>query len=133
MQKATANLLDTEHQWARAFQPLDRKTLEDLLSAEFRLSFVVDPRAPRTVSRDEWFAMLDRMNFDSYEILSSEESCFGRVAVIHLHVRFDGWLLDGKLLPAEYKVTDIFIHRDGRWQCINRISEPAGEAPKFWN
>ena len=133
MQQPTANFVDIEHQWANAFQPLDRNTLEDLLSAEFRLSFVEDPRAPRTVSREEWFAMLDRMSFDSYEILSSEESCFGNVAVVHMHVRFNGWRLDGNLLPAEYKVTDIFIHRNGRWQCINRISEPAGESPKFWD
>lgn len=125
-------LLDLEHVWAKAFQTPDTDVLEKLLAAEFRLSFVADPRAPRTAPRDEWFAMLPRMSFGSYEIFESEEVIFGNVGVIHLRVRFDEWRLDGNLLPPDYAITDVFIRREGRWQVVNRISEPAGEAPKFW-
>lgn len=132
MPDSASELLDLEHAWAKAFQaPIDHPALESLLAQEFRLSFITDPRAPRTVSREDWFAMLDRMSFKGYEILDWREELFGNVGVIHIHVRFDEWLLDGNLLPPEYFVTDVFIKRDGRWQVINRISEPAGEAPEF--
>jgi hypothetical protein len=124
-------LLAREHVWANAFFTGDRSVLEELLAPEFRLSFVRDPRAPRTVSREEWFAMLERMSFGGYEITSSEESIFGNVGVIHLNVRFDEWRLDGNLLPAEYRITDVFVRRTIEWQVVNRLSQPIADAPVF--
>ena len=132
MDSDKGELLALEHRWAGAFQGPDLHVLEDLLAAEFRLSFVGDPRAPRTVSRKEWFEMLSRMSFGSYEILESREAVFGNVGVIHVRVRFGEWRLDGELLPSDYSIADVFILRDGRWQVVNRISEPMGEVPEFW-
>jgi hypothetical protein len=124
-------LLALEHEWARACQSLDRGVLDRILAQEFRLSFVTDPRAPKTLPRENWFSMLDRMSLGGYEILSHQEVEFGEVGVIHTLLRFNQWTLDGKPLPPEYRVTDVFIRRDGRWQCINRISEPTDLAPDF--
>jgi ketosteroid isomerase-like protein len=125
-------LLSLEHRWAKALRNMDREALEDLLAPEFRLSFVNDPRAPRTAPREEWFAMLGRMSFGEYEVLCSQEVLFGEVGVLHMHVRFEDWRLDGNLLPSDYRVTDVFVRRGGKWLVVNRISEPAGKAPEFW-
>ncbi len=124
-------LLKLEYAWAEAFNVHDRVFLDSLLAAEFRLSFVDDERAPLTFSRESWFENLKRMTFGAFTMYESQEEIFGKVGVIHLKVRFDDWAIDGNLLPAEYTITDVFVHRDGRWQVINRISEPLGESPKF--
>ena len=133
MESGEGELLKIEHEWAEAFQRLDVSYLERLLAAEFRLSFVTDPRAPRTMPREEWLATLPRMSFGPYEIFRSQEVKFGNVGVIHFACRFTEWRLDGNPLPPDYSITDVFIKRDGRWQVVNRISEPAGDAPEFWN
>ena len=127
----STELLELEHAWAGAFQSQDRDCLESLLAAEFRLTFANDVRAPRAISREEWFVALGRMSFGSYEITDSEEVVFGNTGVLDMHVRFDEWRFDGDLLPAEYVVTDVFVRRDGRWQVVNRISESVGDAPNF--
>jgi hypothetical protein len=132
MDNGDSELLELEHAWVRALQTLETDFLDRILAAEFRLSFVSDPRAPRTVPREEWFGMLPRMSLGSCEILASKAVSFGNVGVIHLAARFEEWRLDGNLLPSDYSITDVCIKRDGRWQVINRISEPAGEAPEFW-
>jgi hypothetical protein len=124
-------LLEIEHRWAKAFQTMDRLTLDEILAPEFRLSFVTDPRAPKTVPREAWFSMLDRMSFGKYEILDHREVYFGEVGIISAHVVFHDWRLDGETLPSEFRITDVYIRREGRWQCANRISEPATLAPDF--
>jgi len=110
---------------------MDKGALEEILAPEFRLSFVTDPRAPKTLDRSAWFEMLDRMSFGAYEILSSKEVEFGEVAAIHARVSFADWTLDGRPLPSEFQVTDVFVRRDGQWLCINRISEPVSQSPDF--
>lgn len=124
-------LLKLEHAWADAFLTADRDFLDSLLAAEFRLSFVDDVRAPMTFSRESWFENLNRMTFGAFTVYESKEVIFGKVGIIHLKVRFDDWTFDGNPLPAEYIITDVYVHRDGRWQVTNRISEPLGESPKF--
>ena len=128
-----SELLELEHQWAKALQSKDKQALEQLLAPEFRLSFVDDPRAPRTVPREDWFAMLDRMSFGECQFFESSEALFGNAAVLHFRCRFSDWTLDGRVLPSDYAITDVFVRRDGRWQVINRISEPTADAPKFWD
>jgi len=125
-------LLDIEHRWAKAFRTMDHDVFDNILAPEFRLSFVADPRAPRTVSREEWFAMLERMSMGNYEFLSAQETHFGNVGIVRLQCRFHDWTLDGKPVPSDYVVTDVFIRRDNRWQVVNRISEPEADAPRFW-
>ena len=110
---------------------MDREFIERLLAPEYRLTFANDPRAPRVISREEWFAALDKMSFGTYEISTSKELIFGNVGVLSMHVRFDNWRFDGNLLPSEYIVTDVFVLRDERWQVVNRISESVGDAPAF--
>ena len=124
-------LLQLEHDWASAFRDTDHRFLESLLASEFRLSFVDDVRAPKTLSRADWFANLDRMTFGDYEIYHSKEVIFGKVGFLHMDVRFDDWTFDGNPLPSDYTVNDIYDYRENRWQVTNRISEPKGESPKF--
>ena len=124
-------LLKLEHAWADAFHTTDQDFLNSLLAEEFRLSFVDDVRAPMTFSRESWFENLKRMTFGAFTVYESQEVIFGKVGVIHLKVRFDDWAIDGRLLPSEYKITDIYVHRDGRWQVTNRVSEPLHDSPKF--
>lgn len=124
-------LLELEHAWAKALQAGERNVLDGLLAAEFRLSFVTGARAPGTVERAGWFANLERMSFGKFELSDPREERFGNVGVIHLEACFNDWLLDGQLLSPRYRITDVWIRRDGMWQVINRISEPLGEEPRF--
>ena len=126
-----SELLELEHDWVRALKTDDREALELLLAPEFRLSFSKDPRAPRVLSREEWFENLEKMTFEGAVILEFQESLLGNVGFLHMRVRFDGWRFEGNLLPALYIVTDVFVKRDGRWQVTNRISESLEGVPGF--
>jgi hypothetical protein len=124
-------LLQLEQDWIQALKALDREALKRLLAPEFRLSFSVDPRAPRVISREEWFENLDKMSFSGADILDFEEVFLGNVGVFQMRARFNDWRFEGNLLPALYTVTDVFVHRKGRWQVINRISESLEGVPNF--
>lgn len=111
---------------------MDLEALELLLAPEFRLIFAEDPRAPRIVSREQWFATLPRMAFGECELRDVEEHCFGNREVLNMRARFHDWTFDGVTLPIEYLVTDVFVHRDGRRQVVSRVSDVVGEtAPHF--
>jgi hypothetical protein len=124
-------LLQLEHDWIQALMTVDRNALELLLAPEFRLSFSKDPRAPRVISRKEWFENLDKMSFSGADILDFKEVVLRNVGFLQMRASFNDWKFEGNLLPALYIVTDVFVHRDGRWQVINRISESLEGVPTF--
>lgn len=124
-------LLQIEHAWTRAFQVMDRPFLEDLLAPEYRLTFGEDSRAPRVISRQEWFVALEKMSFGQCKISGVHEVVYGNRGVIHMQASFEDWVFDGTPLPVEYVITDVFVKREGRWQIINRISEGVSGSPQF--
>jgi hypothetical protein len=124
-------LLELEHAWALAMKKPDLPVLEELLAPEYRLTFAADPRAPRAISRGEWFAALEKMSFGEYSFSEVNEVDYGNRGVVHMRARFHDWIFDGTLLPVEYVLTDVFVKRQGRWQVINRISEGVDGSPNF--
>jgi hypothetical protein len=46
------------------------------------------------------------------------------VATVRMRMTLHDWFWGEDPIPAEYDLTDVWVRRDGRWQVINRISEP---------
>lgn len=119
---AASNVRDREHQWTAAMRAHDLGTLDDILAEEFRLSFVDFPGA---LPREQWLANLENMTFGPIEMDRLRVSMQGEnVATVRMRMTLHDWYWGEDPIPAEYDLTDVWVRRDGRWQVINRISEP---------
>lgn len=125
-----ATLMDREREWADAMSAHDFERLNDILAEEFRLSFVDFPGA---LPREGWLANLRGMTFGPIDMKHSTITMHGEnVATVRMRMTLQDWRFGDDLFPPDYDLTDIWVLRDGRWQVINRISEPldpSGPAP----
>jgi hypothetical protein len=65
------------------------------------------------------------MTFGPIEMERMRVSMQGEnVAAVRMRMTLHDWDWGTDLFPPECGVTDIWVRRDGRWQVINRISEP---------
>ena len=131
-------LLEREAEWTRAMREHDLESLDDLLAAEFRLTFVGTfagpPGGKPEIDRQQWLANLAGMTFGAIEMQDEQVTRFGHdVAAVRMRMVLHDWRIGDHPLPADYDLTDVWVHRDGRWQIVNRISEPrepqAGTGP----
>ena len=72
------------------------------------------------------------MSFGKTEFLSIVPHVFQSVGLTQIQALFHDWALDGKPLPPEYRITDDWVWREGRWQVVSRVSEPAHDGPAFF-
>ncbi len=107
----------------------DFAALEGILAAEFRLTFVESSDRPGKpeVTREQWLENLKQMTFGPVEMRGMRVTMQGeRVAAVRMRMTLEEWKFGDSLIPPEYDLTDVWVHRDGRWQVVNRISEPVG-------
>ncbi len=127
---AGRELVESELAWAEALAAHDWETLDQILAAEFRLTFVelpdfIPPGAPPELPRQEWLDNTRQMTFGNVVADSMNIRYHGRnVATVRLEMTLEDWRFNGNLIPPDYDLTDVWVRRDGRWQVINRISEP---------
>jgi hypothetical protein len=128
---AAADILSREHAWAEAMRHHDMTALEEILATEFRLSFVDVSKGPPgkpEVPRELWLSNLEQMTFGPVEMIGMHVSMQGEhVATVRMRMELHDWKWGEHVIPPSYDVTDIWVRRDGRWQAVNRISEPLEE------
>ena len=109
-------LVELEHQLARAWVKGDRRFIEDLLAPEWA---VTDPSG-RVLTRqqvlDETFGSTDRrvvsMSMDDLRV-----RLIGEVAVVTGRTHATG-SYRGQEASVRLRFTDVFQHRDGRWMVV---------------
>lgn len=120
-------LLEREQEWTDAMRNHDFDSLEQIMAAEFRLTFVLlmdRPGKPET-TRERWLENLKHMTVGNIEMHDQHVTMQGEsVAVVRMRMTLHDWKIFDHQLGPDYDLTDIWVLRDGRWQVINRISEP---------
>ncbi len=100
----------------------DVGALESFLGEEFvlisaRLGFV---------TRQSWFEVIPSYNVREFEYVNSEISVYGNTAISNSHYRQEADF-DGQDLSSPFYVTDVWVHREGRWQVVARHSSIPAE------
>ena len=118
-------LVAVEHAWGEALIQRDIPALEKLYATEYRFT---DPFGVMN-TREQDIASANSGDFvlTAFEISDVKVSVYGKVAVMtglnRSQASFKGMDASG-----EYRFTDVFVKRDGRWQVVTshltRVAPP---------
>jgi ketosteroid isomerase-like protein len=119
-------LIQLEHDWDTAYRSGDAVFIERLLAAEFIATYADGTRG------DKAEELRRAANFDQ-QIESSTLDDFtvkiyGDTAVVWMTQRLVG-PSKGRRLELTFRYTDVFVLRDGRWQCVASQSTPVPAKP----
>lgn len=119
------NLMKLEHDWDAAFRRNDAAFVERLLADEFIVTYDDGTRADK--KRELEIAATFNQNVESSALDDFIIRIFGNTAVVWFRLRLTG-LMQGKRTELTFRLTDVWIMRDGRWQCVSsqstRIADP---------
>ena len=114
-----AELVRVEHATAAALVAHDAKALTTLLAADWR---IVTADAS-VMTREALLKVLDAgtLKFESYKISDLDVRLYGDAAVVigHGNSKME-W--KGEPIAGREIFTDVFIRRDGKWQCVSSHS-----------
>ena len=114
-------LVDLERQLQEAVRRHDRRSLEDLLSEDFRTT---GSSRLGTVDRDQWLQLATKgIEWDSFEFRSAKCIVLGGVGVVASVVNRQGTVA-GEDASGEFATVDTWLKREGRWQIVNRVVLP---------
>src|SRR4051812_21163842 len=118
-------ILEAESAWIAAVIGKDRVAAEKILADEFRLTGPELTRLStgRAANKEMWLETLPLIDTRSFELSDAETRVYGSAAVIFVRAKLD-WSIEGRQLPGNYMITDLWVRREGRWQVVTRISEP---------
>jgi ketosteroid isomerase-like protein len=114
-----AEIAVAEQAWMDAWQRRDMRGCAHMLAEEFHL---VSARSGELFGRDKWLALAEvafvcrSFHFDEVQVQS-----YGPIAIAHCLYRQTGsaW---GKDWSGLFRITDVWIWRDDRWQAVTRHS-----------
>ena len=112
-----------EHEWMQAHQARDEARLEELVADGFR--FTAIHLNPEPMTREQWMgAALGGYLITSFSFESMDIDVFGDTAVCHSRFsQIASYTVD---LSNVFRVTDVWVRRDGRWQVVARHSSILG-------
>jgi uncharacterized protein (TIGR02246 family) len=115
-------LLQIEHNWADAVLKRDAAALDPILATEF-----ISHSAETTRNKKQALAQLksDTVKIESGQLSDMRALVFGDTAVVH-GMWTEKSTTSGKDTSGQYRWTDTFVKRDGRWQCVGNYSEKIG-------
>ena len=109
--KNEATLVQVEETWLHASAEHDRPALECILATEFEEAGA----AGELISRAEMLATNDSSADAQFELSEMHAHIYGDVA----YVRGVGMMKrSGQPAVKSTRFTDIFVYREGRWQCV---------------
>jgi ketosteroid isomerase-like protein len=118
-------ILDAEREWADAVMRKDTVAANIILADEFRLTGPELQRLStgRAATKEVWMQTLPLIDTKSFDFSDMQVTVFGSAAVAFVHATLD-WSIQGRPLPSHYRLTDLWVNREGRWQVLTRVSEP---------
>jgi ketosteroid isomerase-like protein len=108
-------LIELEHDWDEAFHNRDVAFIERLLADEFTAIYADGTRGDkaeelrRAASFDQ---QIDSSTLDEFTV-----KVYGDTAVVWMTQHLVG-PSQGRRLELTFRYTDVFVLRDGRWQCV---------------
>ena len=111
-------LIQLEHDWDAAFHRHDAAFIDRILADEFIVTYDNGVRADRTVELK--LALVDE-NVESSSMDEFIVKEYGNTAVVWFTLHLVG-PVKGERVQNNYRFTDVFVLRDGRWQCVSSQS-----------
>jgi len=104
-----------EREWDAAFHRKDVKFIETVLAPEFLATYAEGQRADRDKELQnarEFSQQIDSSVLDEFNI-----KIYGDTAVVLFTQKLTG-PSKGQALTLTFRYMDVFVMRDGRWQCV---------------
>ena len=121
-------LIELEHSWDAAFHRHDQAFIDRILADEFIVTYDNGVRGDRNLELK--LALIDE-NVESSSMDEFIVKEFGNTAVVWFTLHLVG-PIKGERVQNDYRFTDVFVLRDGRWHCVSSQSTKVlapGEKP----
>jgi ketosteroid isomerase-like protein len=120
-------LIQLEHDWDAAFHRHDAAFIDRILADEFIVTYDNGVRADRIVELELAKSLNENIESSMLDEFIVKE--FGNTAVVWFTLHLVG-PLNGQRVQNDYRFTDVFVLRDGRWQCVSSQSTHVDRAPR---
>lgn len=126
MQGDREALIQLERDWDEAFRRKDVAFVENVLAEEFMATYGDGTR----VDRAQELEMIANFNLqiDSSTVDDFTVNLYDDAAVVWFTQHLVG-PSQGQTLELTYRYMDVFVFRDGRWQCVASQSTRVADAP----
>jgi hypothetical protein len=111
-------LIELEHNWDAAFHRHDQAFIDRILAEEFVATYDNGVRGDRDLELK--LALIDE-NVESSTMDEFIIKEYGNTAVVWFTLHLVG-PVNGQRVQNDYRFTDVFVLRDGRWQCVSTQS-----------
>ena len=108
-------LIRLEHDWDYAFHHKDVAFIEKVLATEFVATYAEGQRADRATEIEN--AKTFNQQIDASELSEFIVKEYGDTAVVWFTQKMTG-PSKGKTITLTFRYMDVFVLRDGRWQCV---------------
>ena len=112
-------LIQLEHDWDAAFHRHDAAFIDRILADEFIITYDNGARADRTVELKLAASLNENIESSTLDEFIVKE--FGNTAIVWFTLQLVG-PVKGERVRTVYRYTDVFVLRDGRWQCVSSQS-----------
>ena len=119
-------LIELEHNWDAAFRRHDAAFIATILADEFVVTYDDGSRGDR--ARELELAVTFNQTAESATMDEFIVKEFGNTAVVWFTLHLVG-PSRGQTLEVDYRYTDVFVLRDGRWQCVSSQSTRVVKRP----
>ena len=112
-------LIQLEHDWDAAFHRHDAAFIDRILADEFIVTYDNGVRADRTLELELAKSLNENIESSTMDEFIVKE--FSNTAVVWFTLHLVG-PVNGERVQNDYRFTDVFVLRDGRWQCVSSQS-----------
>jgi ketosteroid isomerase-like protein len=112
-------LIQLEHDWDAAFHRHDAAFIDRILAEEFIVTYDNGVRADRNLELELAKSLNENIESSTMDEFIVKE--FGNTAVVWFTLHLVG-PVNGERVQNDYRFTDVFVVRDGRWQCVSSQS-----------
>jgi ketosteroid isomerase-like protein len=112
-------LIQLEHDWDAAFHRHDAAFIDRILADEFIVTYDNGARADRKVELELATSLNENIESSTLDEFIVKE--FGNTAIVWFTLHLVG-PIKGERVQNDYRYTDVFVLRDGRWQCVSSQS-----------
>src|SRR5262245_31723162 len=112
-------LIQLERDWDAAFHRHDAAFIDRILADEFLITYENGARADRKVELQLAASLNENIESSMLDEFIVKE--FGNTAIVWFTLQLVG-TVKGERVETAYRYTDVFVLRDGRWQCVSSQS-----------
>ena len=121
-------LIQLEHDWDAAFHRHDAAFIDRILADEFIVTYDNGVRADRKLELQLATSLNENIESSTMDEFIVKE--FGNTAVVWFTLHLVG-PVNGQRVQNDYRFTDVFVLRDGRWQCVSSQSTRVDKDPRL--